>query len=90
MVPVCNSAQECNPPAVIAAASVMRLTCTGNGVSLVVPLPSWPQSLLPQQDIVPSSWSEQECWLPAVMAVASVMSGTATGAEYLSVMSLLS
>ena len=88
MVPVCNSAQECNPPAVIAAASVMRLTCTGNGVSLVVPFPSCPSLLLPQQDMVPPSWSAQECWLPEVIASASSMSGTGTGAEYLSAVSL--
>ena len=88
MVPSSWSAQECELPAEMAVASVMRLTCTGNGVSLVVPFPSCPLLLLPQQDIAPPSRSAQVWMLPAVMAVASEMSATGTGAEYLSAVSL--
>ena len=66
MVPSSWSAQD----AVMAVASEMPTTPTGTKESSLVPSPSWPYSLSPQQDMVPSSWSAQECPPPAVMAVA--------------------
>ena len=82
MVPSWWSAQECPLPAVMAVASEMLTTLTGTEEIvpyLLSPLPSWPSSLRPQQDMVPSSWSAQEWISPAVMAVASVMPVTCTG-----------
>jgi len=60
MVPSWWSAQEWLLPVVMAVASEMKLTWTGGEEMLVVPLPSRPKPLLPQQDMVPSSWSAQE------------------------------
>ena len=73
MVPSWWSAQECPPPAVMAVASVMPVTLAGTddlAFSPLCPLPSCPQSLLPQQDIVPSWWSAQEWPVAAATAVA--------------------
>ena len=87
MVPSSWSAQEWEMPVVMALASVMPTTCTGTDDLIFLPLcplPSCPWRLVPQQDMVPSSWSAQECpppasSPPAAMAVASSMPITGTG-----------
>ena len=86
MVPFWRSAQEWSVPAVMAVASEMLTTFTGNEEIvpyLLSPLPSWPSSLRPQQDMVPSWWSAQECTLPAAIAVASEIPRTCTGTKLL-------
>ena len=82
MVPVLWSAQEWLPSVVMAVASVMPKTCTGEFAFLpLCPLPSSPLPLQPQQDIVPPRRSAQEWLLPTAMAVASVMPVNFTGVE---------
>ena len=50
----------------MAVASAIPSTSTGTEELVSVPLPSCPELLLPQQDMVPSSWSAQECAEPAL------------------------
>ena len=75
-MPVCWSAQEWLSPVVMAVASVMPSTCMGIEELALVPLPSWPNQFVPQQDMVPSSWSAQEYLSPVVMVFASAMPAT--------------
>ena len=96
MAPVRWSAQECPPPAVMAVASVKLATSTGTEESALsssqspvfCPLPSWPEVLSPQQDIVPSSRSAQECHPPVVIAVVSVMPAASAGTEEMTLVPL--
>jgi hypothetical protein len=62
------------------------LTMTGvcDGVALVVPLPSCPTSLAPQQLTTPSDETAQECEPPAVTRVCPAGKlGTGVGIEIL-------
>jgi hypothetical protein len=52
-VPFARTAHEWSRPALIALASVKPLTKTGIDESVVVPLPSWPSALPPQQLTLP-------------------------------------
>ena len=65
----------------MAVAVVTPVTATDNDESVVVPLPSWPEELLPQHCTVPPDNNAHECSLPAVMAVAVVTPVTATGTD---------
>ena len=55
------------------------LAATGVVESVVVPLPSCPALLFPQQTLEPSFFSAQLWYPPALMAVASLSPLTATG-----------
>ena len=68
----------------MAVASVMSVTCTGTeelASSPLCPLPSCPNSLLPQQDMVPVRWSAQEYSPLVAIAVASAIPTTSRGTE---------
>ena len=84
MVPSRLSAQECpllasSPPAAMAVASSMPVTGTGTSESSLVPLPSCPCSLLPQQAISPVCCRAQVWLLPAATAIASLSEGIEGG-----------
>ena len=66
-------------PAVMATAPVRPDTVTGVVELVVVPSPSCPKSLPPQQRAVPSASSAHVCIHPAVMATAPVRPDTTTG-----------
>ena len=68
------SAQVKAPPVEIATAPVTPGTLAGRATpaSLVVPLPSWPEPLLPQQLTVPSLCKAQPCVMPIAMDVTPV------------------
>src|SRR2546427_157479 len=53
MAPPSSRAQLCDPPAVTAMAVLMPATATGVDLCVVVPSPSWPNPLSPQQRMPP-------------------------------------
>src|SRR5262249_31600268 len=79
-VPPESSAQVRYSPAAIAVTPVRPETATGVVREVVVPSPSWPNTLSPQQRTVPAASSAHECAAPTVTAVAPLVSpGTSTG-----------
>ena len=56
-------------------------TLTGVDEFVVVPFPSWPEALSPQQLTLPLARAAHECDVPAVITIAPVRVLTATGAE---------
>src|SRR5947208_1469393 len=82
--------QLCATPDVMAVAVVIPVTVAEGVVAiapLVVPLPSWPKLLSPQQRTVPSWRSAQVCSAPAATA-AGMIPLTVTGVEELVVVPL--
>jgi len=64
--PAETSAQDCALPAAIATTpEESPVTATGTELSAVVPLPSWPESFLPQQSIAPAVVIAHVCSSPA-------------------------
>ena len=67
--PAVISAQVCAPPAAIALTPVEHVGgSAARGRSVVVPSPSWPDSLAPQQRTPPPVISAQVCARPAAIA----------------------
>ncbi len=64
-------------------ASLIPVTPTGVDESVIVPLPSTPLTLEPQQLIVPPARNAHVCNAPAVICVAPLMPVTATGVDEL-------
>src|SRR5437588_11567137 len=75
-------AQVWEVPAEMAATPEVRPeTSTGVVLSVVVPFPSWPQSLNPQHFAPPPVVTAQACKVPAEIAVAPALrTATAPGA----------
>ena len=68
------------PPATAVAVTPVRaLTGTGVGLSFVVPSPSWPRSLWPHDQTVPSESSARLWKRPAATSMTSTLAGTGTG-----------
>src|SRR5450432_2448960 len=61
----------------------MPVTVTGRFESVVVPLPSWPERLLPQQRTVPDERRTQVVCAPAVMPTTALAFATVTGSDEL-------
>jgi hypothetical protein len=78
-VPSLRSAHVSKPPAAIVVASLIPVTGTGAVELVVVPLPSSPLVLSPQQRTMPSASLAQVWSHSALTAVALVMSVTGTG-----------
>src|SRR5439155_24148308 len=80
--PLARNAQVCDPPspAATANAKVRLLTVTSVGLAKVVPLPSWPEALSPQQRAPPSERTAQLYLRPPAGARAFVRFVTCTGA----------
>jgi hypothetical protein len=83
------SAHVASPvPAEMAVTPVRPVTATGVDELVVVPLPSSPWALYPQQSTVPFESSAQAEYSPAEMAVTLVGPRTATGVDELIVVPL--
>ena len=67
------------PAAVPASPRPGKSTSTGLAEVVVVPLPSWPESLAPQQNTRPSFKRAQLCCAPAVISTAPASPETAAG-----------
>ncbi len=66
-------------PAVIAVALVMPPTGRSVELFVVVPFPSWPVKLYPEQSMPPPASRAHESWRPAAIAVAPLIALTAAG-----------
>src|SRR6185295_1045128 len=79
MLPVVRRVQVVFWPVEISAAFVRPETDTGVWRSVIVPSPSCPASLTPQQDTLPDASRAQECKPPSASWLGLVSVGPATG-----------
>ena len=79
-VPSLRTAQVNEFPALMSTASVIPLTGDANKLFVVVPLPSWPNKLAPQQCTAPLSTSAQ-AWSAPADTLVYVGAAIATGTE---------